>query len=172
MGKIPKATCSLWHMRIPFAGNAGNSTGRRNGFNHPPGSKGSRAKVVRSAMPDRKLAKLTATALAEELKARIRTAKMMSQGVSYSQLAQAPAPVHIMPAPTSTPAPAPAPAPALAPNPTSVAPGIVRTALTQDEAIRILLDADQSASTVESKNGIKHLYNLRGGQEDGKKLYT
>jgi hypothetical protein len=45
-GKIPKATCLLWHMRVPFAGNAGNATGRRNGSNHPPGSKGSRAKVA------------------------------------------------------------------------------------------------------------------------------
>jgi hypothetical protein len=77
-GKIPKATCSLWHMLVPFAGNAGNVTGRRNGFNHPPGSKGSKAKVaVRPVKPDAKLAKLTATTLAEELKAMIRTAKMM-----------------------------------------------------------------------------------------------
>jgi hypothetical protein len=86
-GKIPKATCLLWHMRVPFSGNAGNVTGRRNGFNHPPSSKGSKAKVaVRPVKPDAKLAKLTATALAEELKARIRTAKMMLQGVSYSQM--------------------------------------------------------------------------------------
>jgi hypothetical protein len=140
-GKIPKATCSLWHMRVPFAGNAGNVgnvTGRRNGFNHPPGSKGSKAKVaVRPVKPDTKLAKLMATALAEELKARIRTAKMMSQGVSYSQMVQAHAPVHVMPAQTSALAPAPAPAPA----PAQVAPRVVRTALTPDEAIRILLDA-------------------------------
>jgi hypothetical protein len=132
-GKIPKATCSLWHMRVPFAGNAGNVTGRRNGFNHPPGSKGSMAKVAgRPVKPDAKLAKLTATALAEELKARIRTAKMMSQGVSYSQMVQAHAPVHAMPAPTSARAPAPASTP--------VAPRIARTALTPDEAVRILLD--------------------------------
>jgi hypothetical protein len=108
---------------VPFAGNAGNVTGRRNGFNHPPGSKGSKAKVaVRPVKPEAKLAKLTATALAEELKARIRTAKMMSQGVSYSQMVQAHAPVHVMPAPTSAPAPAPASTP--------VAPRISRTALT------------------------------------------
>jgi hypothetical protein len=69
---------------------------------------------------DAKLAKLTATAMSEELKARIRTAKLMSQGVSYSQMAPAPAP----PAPT----------------PTSVAPRIARNALTPDEAVRILLD--------------------------------
>jgi hypothetical protein len=128
-GKIPKVTCSLWHMRVPFAGNAGNVTGRRNGSNHPPGSKGSKAKVaVRPAKPDTKLAKLTASALAEVLKARIRTAKMMLQGVSYSQVVQAHAPVHVMSALI------------LAPAPTSVAPRIVRTALTPDKAIRILLD--------------------------------
>jgi hypothetical protein len=130
-GKTSKATCSLWHMRILFAGNA---TGKRNGSNHSSGSKGSKAKVaVRPVKPDPKLAKLTATALAEELKARIRTAKMMSQAVSYSQMVQAHAPVHVMLALTSTPAPAPAP--------TSVAPRVVWTALTPDEAIRILLYA-------------------------------
>jgi hypothetical protein len=133
-GKIPKATWLLWHMRVPVAGNAGNVTGRRNGPNPPPGSKGSKAKVVRPAKPDTKLAKLEATAMAEELKARIRAVKMMLQRVSYSQVVQAHAPVHVAPAPTS--APAPAPAPALAPVP----PRIVRTALTPDEAIRILLE--------------------------------
>jgi hypothetical protein len=45
-GKIPKATCSLWHMRVPFAGNAGNVTGRSNGSNQTPGSKGSKAKAA------------------------------------------------------------------------------------------------------------------------------
>jgi hypothetical protein len=74
-GKIPKATCSLWHMRVPFAGNVGNCTRRRNGPNPP--SKGSKAKV-RPAKPDTKLVKLEATAKAEELKAKIRAAKMMS----------------------------------------------------------------------------------------------
>jgi hypothetical protein len=133
-------------MRIPFAGNAGNATWRRNGSNHPSGSKESKAKVALwPVKPDAKLAKLTATAMAEELKARIRMAKMMLQGVSYSQMVQAHAPAHVMPAPTSALAPAPAlaptPAPAPAPNPTSVAPRIVRNALTPDEAIRILLDA-------------------------------
>jgi hypothetical protein len=127
-GKIPKATCSLWHMRIPFAGNAGgvgnagNAIGRRNGSNHPSGSKGSKAKVAaRPVKPD---AKLAATAMAEELKARIRTGKLMSQDVSYSQMVQAHAP-----APTSAPAPDPAPAPAS--NPTLVAPRIARNALTR-----------------------------------------
>jgi hypothetical protein len=117
-------------MRVPVAGNAGNVTGRRNGPNPPPGSKRSKAKVVRAAKPDTKLAKLEATAMAEELKARIRAVKMMLQGVSYSQVVQAHAPVHLAPDPTS------APAPALAPVP----PRIVRTALTPDEAIRILLE--------------------------------
>jgi hypothetical protein len=140
-GKIPKATCLLWHMRIPFAGNAGNATGRRNGSNHPSGSKDRKAKVaVRPVKLDAKLVKLTATALAEELKARIRTAKMMSQGVSYSQMVQAHAPVHVMPAPTLAPAPARAPASAPAPASTPVALRIDRTALTPDEAVRILLD--------------------------------
>jgi hypothetical protein len=132
-GKIPKATCSLWHMRVPFAGNAGNITGRRNGPNPPPGSKGSKTKV-RPAKPDAKLVKLEATAVAEELKATIREAKMMSQGVSYSQVVQAQALVYIAPAPTL--APAPAPAPALAP----ATPRIVGTALTPDEAIEIFLE--------------------------------
>ena len=136
-GKIPKATCLLWHMRVPFAGNAGNVTGRRNGPNPPPGSKGSNSSKakVRQAKPDMNLGKLEARAKAEELKARIRTAKMMSQGISYSQVVQAQAPVHIAPAPTLAPAPAPAPAP------TQVAPRVVRTALTPDKAIMILLDA-------------------------------
>jgi hypothetical protein len=124
-GKITKATCSLWHMLVPFAGNAGNVTGRRNGLNLPPGSKGSKAKV-RPAKPDTKLAKLEATAMAKEIKARIRAAKMMLQGVSYSQVVQAHAPVYVAPAPTS--------APALVP------PRIVRTALSPDEAITILLE--------------------------------
>jgi hypothetical protein len=119
-------------MSIPFAGDAGNATGRRNGSNHPSGSKGSKAKVaVRPVKPDAKLAKLKATAMAKELKARIRTAKLMSQGVSYSQMVQARAP-----APTSAPAPAPAPAPALAP----VVPRTARNALTPNKAVRILLD--------------------------------
>jgi hypothetical protein len=91
IGKIPKATCSLWHMRVPFEGNAGNITGRRNGPNPPPsskGSNGSKAKV-RPAKRDMNLEKLKAMAKAEELKARIRAAKMMSQGISYSQVVQA-----------------------------------------------------------------------------------
>jgi hypothetical protein len=59
-GNIPKVTCLLWHMRIPFAGNAGNATGRRNGSNHPSGSKGSKAKVaIWRVKPDTKLVKLT-----------------------------------------------------------------------------------------------------------------
>jgi hypothetical protein len=40
-GKIPKVTCSLWHMRVPFAVNAGNVTGRMNSPSPPPGIKGS-----------------------------------------------------------------------------------------------------------------------------------
>jgi hypothetical protein len=105
-------------------------------------SKGSKAKVSgRPVKLDAKLAKLTDMAFAEELKVRIRTEKMMSQGVLYSQMVQAHAPVHVMPDPTSAPALAPARAPAPAPALTQVAPRIVRTALTLDKAIRILLDA-------------------------------
>jgi hypothetical protein len=68
-----------------------------------PRSKESKAKV-RPAKPDTKLTNLEATAMAEELKARIRAAKMMSQGVSYSQVVQAQAPVYVAQAPTSAPA--------------------------------------------------------------------
>jgi hypothetical protein len=115
-GKIPKVTCLLWHMRVPFAGNAGNVTGRRNGSNLPPGSKGSNGNKakVQLAKPDMNLVKLEATAKAEELKARIRAAKMMSQGISYSQVVQAQTPVHVAPAPTMAPAPAPGPGPSAA----------------------------------------------------------
>jgi hypothetical protein len=56
-----------------------------------PGSKGSKAKV-RPAKQDANLVKLEATAIAEELNARIRAAKMMLQGISYSQVVQAQAP--------------------------------------------------------------------------------
>jgi hypothetical protein len=58
----------------------------------------------------------------------------MSQGVSYSQVVQAHAPVYVAPAPTL------APAPALDLAPAPVPPRIVRTALTSDEAITILLE--------------------------------
>jgi hypothetical protein len=128
-GKIPKVACSLWHMRVPFARKAGNVTGRRNGPNPSPGSKGSKTKA-RPAKLDAKLVKLEATAMAKELKSRIRAAKMMLQGVLYSQMVQAQAPVYVTPAPTSAPAPAPAPSP----------PRIIRTALTPDKAIAIFLE--------------------------------
>jgi hypothetical protein len=49
----------------------------------------SKAKV-RPAKPDMNLVKLEATAQAEELKARIRTAKMMLQGVTYGQVVEGP----------------------------------------------------------------------------------
>jgi hypothetical protein len=56
--------------------------------NPTPGSKGSNSSKakVRLAKPDIILVKLEATAKTEELKARIRVAKMMSQGVTYSQV--------------------------------------------------------------------------------------
>jgi hypothetical protein len=71
-------------------------------------------------------------AKAEELEARIRAAKMMSQGISYSQVVEAQTPVHVAPAPNLAPAPAPAPAPR-----------IVRTALTRDKAIAIFLETSE-----------------------------
>jgi hypothetical protein len=90
-GKIPKATCALWHMRVPFT-TQGNFTGRRSSPNPPPGSKGSNSSKakVRLAKPDMNLVKLEATAKAEELKARIRAAKMMLQSITYRQVVEGP----------------------------------------------------------------------------------
>jgi hypothetical protein len=80
-GKIPKATCVLWHMQVPFAGKSqGKFTGRRSGPRPPPGSKGNSSINVRPAKPDKYLVKLKAEYRAEELKARIRATKMMLQG--------------------------------------------------------------------------------------------
>jgi hypothetical protein len=127
-GKIHKATCLLWHMHVPFEGNF---TRRRSGPKPPPGSKGNNGSNARPTKPkpDKYLAKLEAEYRTEELKARIRTQKMMLQGFTYSKVAQAPAPV----APRRVdPAPAPAPAPALA-----QVLHVVRTALTPDDAIAI-----------------------------------
>jgi hypothetical protein len=65
----------------------------------PPGSKWSNSS---KAKPDKYLVKLEAKANTEELKARIRAAKMMSQGVTYSQVVGGPVvppqlPAHIAP---------------------------------------------------------------------------
>jgi hypothetical protein len=93
--------------------------------------------------PAKYLAKLEAEYRAEELKARIRTQKMMSQGFTYSQVAQAQAPAHVAPRrvdPAPAPAPAQAPAPAPAPDPDPALAQVVRvvrTALTPDKAIAI-----------------------------------
>jgi hypothetical protein len=108
-GKIPKATCTLWHMRVPLTGatTQGNFTGRRNGSNPPPGSKGNnnKAKPVQPAKPDL-ISKLETIAKAKELRARIRMAndqgRMMSQGITYRQVAEGPnpplqPPVHVAP---------------------------------------------------------------------------
>jgi hypothetical protein len=75
-GKIPKATCMLWHMRIP----RGNPTGNISNNN------------ARPAKPDKDkyLIRLEEECRAEELKARIRATKMMSQGITYSQMVEAP----------------------------------------------------------------------------------
>jgi hypothetical protein len=99
-GKIPKATCTLWHMRIP----RGNSVGNSNNNNE-----------------DKYIIRLEAECQAEELKARIRATKMMSQGVTYSQMVEAPPHRDRVPA--------------------HIAPRAVRTALTPDGAIAILEDA-------------------------------
>jgi hypothetical protein len=70
-GKIPKAMCALWHMRVPFAGKSqGNFTRRKY------------------------LVKLKAEYRAKELKARIRAVKMMSQDVTFSQVVKGPTAPH------------------------------------------------------------------------------
>jgi hypothetical protein len=74
----------------------------------------------RPAKPEGKyIARLEAECRAEELKARIRATKMMSQGISYSQMVEGPP--HRVPA--------------------HVAPRAVQTALNPDGAIAILEDA-------------------------------
>jgi hypothetical protein len=107
-------------LRVPFAGNF---TGRRSGPKPPPGGKGNNGSNARPAKPkpDKYLAKLEAEYRAVELKARIRTQKMMLQGFTYSQVAQA----HVAP-PRVDPAPAPAPAQVLR---------VVQTALNLDKEI-------------------------------------
>jgi hypothetical protein len=67
-GKIPTSTCMLWHMRIPRENPTGNNISKNN---------------TRPAKPDDKyITGLEAECGAEELKARIRATKMMSQGIS------------------------------------------------------------------------------------------
>jgi hypothetical protein len=68
---------------------------------------------------DKNIARLEAECRAEELKARIQATKMMSQGISCSQMVEGPP--HQVPA--------------------HIAPRAVRTALTPDGAIAILEDA-------------------------------
>jgi hypothetical protein len=65
-----------------------------------PGSKGNNSNNARPAKLDKYLVKLEAEYLAEELKARIRAAKMMSQGVTDSQVVEGPA--DPSPPPSST----------------------------------------------------------------------
>jgi hypothetical protein len=98
-GKIPKAMCTLWHMRVPLTGKLqGNFTGRRSGPKPPPGSKGNNGNNARPAKPDKYLVKLEAEYRAEELKVGIRAQKMMSQGVTFSQMVEGPAvPPHRVP---------------------------------------------------------------------------
>jgi hypothetical protein len=68
-------------MRIPFA--RGNSTRNSSNNNAWP------------VKPDNKyLIKLEAEYRAKELKARIRATKMMSQGITYSQMVELPPPPH------------------------------------------------------------------------------
>jgi hypothetical protein len=89
-GKIPKARCILWHMRIPRGNPTGNSSNNK----------------TRPAKPDKEkyLIRLEAEYRAEELKARIRSTKMMSQGITYSQMVEAP-PIEIQYRPMSHHAP-------------------------------------------------------------------
>jgi hypothetical protein len=83
-GRIPKSACMLWHMRIPRESPTGNISNNN----------------ARPAKPDDKyLARLEAECRAEELRARVRAARMMSQGISYSQRVEGP------PQPTSCRAP-------------------------------------------------------------------
>jgi hypothetical protein len=70
-------------MQVPFAGKSqGNFNGRRSGPKPPPGSKVNNSNNVRPAKPDKYLVKLEADNRAEELKARIRAAKMILQGLN------------------------------------------------------------------------------------------
>jgi hypothetical protein len=78
-GKIPKAMCALWHMRVPFANPRAKSQGNSTGIK---GKSSNKAKY---------LIKLEAEYRAEELKARIRATKMMLQGITYSQVVGGPA---------------------------------------------------------------------------------
>jgi hypothetical protein len=95
-GKIPKATCTLWHMRVPFAGPGCKSRGTSTSTGIQ-GNSSNNAKY---------LVKLEAEYRAEELKARIRATKMMSQGITYSQVVEGPiAPPPIEYRPTSYHAP-------------------------------------------------------------------
>jgi hypothetical protein len=103
-GKIPKATCMLWHMRIPRENPIWNSNSSSNNNNK-----------------DKYLIRLEAECRAEELKARIRATKMMSQGITYSQMVEGPPHRDRVQA--------------------HIAPRAVRTALTLDGAIAILEDA-------------------------------
>jgi hypothetical protein len=60
-GKIPKATCALWHMRVPFASPRAKSQGN---------STGNSSNNARPAKPAKYLVKLEAEYRAKELKAR------------------------------------------------------------------------------------------------------
>jgi hypothetical protein len=164
--KIPKAKCTLWHMRVPFAGattTQGNFTGRRSGPNPSPGSKGNnnnQAKQFRPAKPDM-IAKLETKAKAEELKARIRTAKdqgrMMLQGITYRQVVEGLV-VSLQP-------------------PVPVAPRAqqqVLRALSPQEAIAVLeevLGRLQIPRSRPKKTASKRCYGHQGGQEDNIKNY-
>jgi hypothetical protein len=102
------------------------------------GGKGNNGSNARPAKPkpDKYLDRLQAVYRAEELKARIRAHRMMSQGILFSQVAptQVPAYVAATSAPARAPAPAPAQAPALALAPVQC---VNQADLTLDEAIAI-----------------------------------
>jgi hypothetical protein len=123
----PRARCGtcVSHLRetSPGGGAAQASPGGK-GNNSGKGNNGSNARPAKS-QPDKYLAKHEVEYCAEELKARIRMQKMMLQGLTYSQVAQAQAPAYVAPRRVY---PAPAPAQLLK---------VFRTALTPDEAIAI-----------------------------------
>jgi hypothetical protein len=95
-------------MQFPFPGKTQvNFTGRRSGPNSPPRRKGSNSSKAKTRPPvksEKYLAKLKAEYCAEELKARIRAAKMILQGVTYSQVVEGPVgPLKYLPMLTHAP---------------------------------------------------------------------
>jgi hypothetical protein len=140
----------------------GNFTGRRSGPNPPPDSKGSNSSKAWPSKPDQYLVKLEAEYRAEELKARIRAAELMLQGITYSQV------VGVVP-PQVLAQVAPRSSSSTSQQQQS------RTALTHDGAIAILEDAIGRLQILPqqetSKTASKRRYSHWGGQEGDKKEF-